>query len=309
VSDAPETYDEPARGYATVWVLAGLIVAGFVTDLAIGAGMTHLAGWIIAFVVVVGFYAFIVHAVRTEKSLHVSAAALRVGDEEIARAEVVSATAGADDELPVLGWPTGKPRGLKGLTVRLSDGREVVIPSRFPDRLSAVLGHGFDGPPAAAVEIRAVARAELPGLAEIDRRSETVFRMAGYELPELPFDADALGRARAVFVAGRPPVGFVWIDEVDGLAHVAEIAVIPKWMRQGIGGRLLERACEWAGRHGYPAITLTTYADVAWNGPYYASRGFVEISELTAGLAGIREHERGAGLDAVGRRVAMRREL
>ena len=53
----------------------------------------------------------------------------------------------------------------------------------------------------------------------------------------------------------------------------------PASMRQGVGTRLLDRACEWARGQGYDAITLTTFADIAWNGPFYARRGFAETAE------------------------------
>jgi GNAT superfamily N-acetyltransferase len=112
-----------------------------------------------------------------------------------------------------------------------------------------------------------------------------------------------------VFVAGPPPVGFVQVEEIDGLAYIVELAVIPRWMRQGIGSALLERACEWARGRGYRAITLTTYADVPWNAPFYARRGFVEITEFGPGVQAEREQERELGLDEVGRRIVMRREL
>jgi GNAT superfamily N-acetyltransferase len=157
--------------------------------------------------------------------------------------------------------------------------------------------------------VREASPADLVLLPEIDERADTVFRMAGYDLPEVPFREDEWAAAKAVFVLGRPPVGFARVDEVDDLAHLAEMAVIPGSMRQGIGASLLERSCEWARAHGYPAITLTTYADVAWNGPYYAARGFVETGEVTPGLARLRERERTSGLDDVGRRVVMRRDL
>jgi GNAT superfamily N-acetyltransferase len=88
-----------------------------------------------------------------------------------------------------------------------------------------------------------------------------------------------------------------------------ELAVIPRWMRQGIGTALLERACEWGRARGYPAITLTTYADVPWNAPWYARRGFVEVTDLGPGLAAERAHEAELGLDAVGPRIVMRRDL
>jgi GNAT superfamily N-acetyltransferase len=305
----PEVYEEKARTYASLWVFVALLGAGFVVDLILGGGVAHLLGWLLALVVVVGLNVIVVYAVRSEKSLQLTADELRIGDDAIGRAEIVAVASGVDDaELPVLGWPLGKPRQLKGLTVRLFDGQDVVVPTRFPERLHAALGVGT-AQPAAGQDVRAAGRADLPLLAEVADRADVVFRTAGYQLPEIPLDTGALADAKAVFVAGRPPVGFVQLDEVDGEAYLAEIAVIPKWMRQGIGSRLLERACEWARTQGYPAVTLTTFAEVPWNGPYYASRGFVEVAEPTPGLQRIREHERELGLDAVGRRIVMRRPL
>jgi GNAT superfamily N-acetyltransferase len=304
------TYEEPARSYASLWLFVALLGIGFVFDLILGGGVAHLLGWLIAAVLVLGLNFVVVYAVRSEKSLRLTADEVRVGDEAIGRAEIVAVAASVDDdELPVLGWPTGKPRSLKGLTVRLFDGQDVVVPTRYPDRLEAALGTGSVTGPAQGQDVRAAGRPDLRELADIDSRADAVFRTAGYDLPEIPFDEAALAKAKAVFVAGRPPIGFVQIEEVDGLAHVEEIAVIPKWMRRGIGGRLIERACEWARRHDYPAITLITYADVPWNGPYYAKRGFVETSDVTPGLAARRARERQLGLDDVGPRIVMRREL
>lgn len=307
---AAATYEEKARSYASLWIFVAILGTGFVLDLIFGGGVAHLLGWLIALVIVVGINALMVHAARSEKSLRLTADELRVGDEAIARTEIVAITSGVDDagELPVLGWQMGKPRQLKSVIIRLRDGRDVVVPTRFPDRLVAALGVGAR---AADVrhEIRPASRADLPLLEEVDRRAEALFRTAGYQLPELPFDADGLAKAKAVFVAGRPPVGFVRIDDVDGLAHIDELAVVPRWMRQGIGSRLIERACEWARAHDYRAVTLTTFADVPWNGPYYAARGFTETGELTPGLLALRDEEVSLGMDAVGRRIVMRREL
>jgi GNAT superfamily N-acetyltransferase len=309
--DALGTYDEPARSYASLWFFAALLGAGFVFDLVLGGGMAHLIGWLLAAALVLGLNFVLIYAVRSEKSLRITADEVRVGDEAIGRAEIVAVAAGLDDdELAVLGWPTGKPRSLKGLTVRLFDGQDLVVPTRHPDRVQEALGLGQAGDPDRSQDVRAAARSDLPLLADIDRRADTVFRLAGYELPALPpVEVAELAQAKAVFVAGRPPIAYVQLEEVDGLAYVAEIAVVPKWMRQGIGTRLLERACEWAGRRGYPAIVLTTFTEVPWNGPYYAERGFAETDDLTPGLVALREREATLGLDAVGRRIVMRREL
>jgi hypothetical protein len=48
---------------------------------------------------------------------------------------------------------------------------------------------------------------------------------------------------------------------------------------------------------------------VPWNGPYYAARGFVEVDDVTPGVVALREREQRLGLDEVGRRIVMRRDL
>ena len=97
-------------------------------------------------------------------------------------------------------------------------------------------------------EVRPADDGDLALVPEIDDRADTVFRMAGYDLPDIAFDEGDLAQAKAVFVAGRPTVGYVAVNEVDGLAHVAQLAVLPGAMRQGVGTRLLDRACD--GRAG-----------------------------------------------------------
>ena len=109
--------------------------------------------------------------------------------------------------------------------------------------------------------------------------------------------------------AGRPALGFARLEIVDGSAHLEQIAVVPRAMRRGIGSALIEAACAWAKDNSFEALTSITFAEVAWNGPFYAARGFVPLEEITPGLAALREHERAAGLDAMGKRIVMRREL
>lgn len=302
------TYTEPARTYASAYAFLLLLGAGFAFDLVLGGGVAHLPGWILATALVVGVDVLIVYAARSTRSLSLTEDELRVGEEAIGRLEIVGVRRGVDDQLPVLGWSTGMPRGIKGVTVRLFDDQDLVIPTRHPDRLEAALGVGA---PAARAEdeVRRARDDDLPLLADIDDRAEAVFRVGGYHLPEIEFRDDLLNGAKAVFVIGDPLVGFVWLTEVDELAHVEEIAVIPSAMRKGVGSQLLEQACEWARGEGYRAITLITYADVPWNGPFYAKRGFVETNTVTSGLAGLRARETELGLDAAGRRIVMRREL
>ena len=80
-------------------------------------------------------------------------------------------------------------------------------------------------------------------------------------------------------------------------------------MHRGIGSALLEAGCAWAREHGYPAMTLTTFADVAWNAPYYAQRGFAETTDIGPELAELCDWENDLGLNQIGRRIVMRRDL
>jgi len=74
-------------------------------------------------------------------------------------------------------------------------------------------------------------------------------------------------------------VGFLAAQIVEGCLHVAEMDVLPSHGRQGIGGRLLEHACDHAWRRKLTAATLTTFEHVPWNAPFYAKHGFVALSE------------------------------
>lgn len=120
---------------------------------------------------------------------------------------------------------------------------------------------------------------------------------------------DHFDRAALVLVAGEPPVGFVCVEMVDGIPHIWQLSVHPDHARQGLGRSLVEATSAWAASKGFDAITLTTYRDVPWNGPFYESLGFVTVGDLTPELSAIRKHERAIGDDDFGPRVAMRLAL
>jgi len=66
------------------------------------------------------------------------------------------------------------------------------------------------------------------------------------------------------------------------------LSVRPSSMRRGIGTALVRAVCDWAQAAGQTELTLCTFADVPWNGPFYAGLGFVELAELSAGLRALR---------------------
>ncbi len=112
-----------------------------------------------------------------------------------------------------------------------------------------------------------------------------------------------------VALADDMPVGFAHIKLIDDDAvHLEEIDVHPDHGRHGVGTELILRVCEWAARHGYDSVTLTTFRDVAWNMPFYARLGFgvVPPQQLSAGLRAVIDDETHRGLEPA-RRVVMKR--
>jgi GNAT superfamily N-acetyltransferase len=141
-------------------------------------------------------------------------------------------------------------------------------------------------------------------------RSVAMDTVADDEPPE-PGALLAYISARRAWVAELDSnvVGYATASVVDGEGHLDQVSVMGEAAGRGIGRALIELVCDWTRSREIGSITLTTYRDVAWNGPYYERLGFVVIEEpLTIELAAIRRAEQAAGLDAWPR-VAMRRLL
>ncbi|MFI7220189.1 GNAT family N-acetyltransferase [Micromonospora maritima] len=165
---------------------------------------------------------------------------------------------------------------------------------------------------------RTVRADELAEVQRIEVASGAPFREIGMtrvaDMPPLPLDALAAGqragRLRVAVDAADRPVAFALVDLVDGAAHVQQLSVDPAYARRGIGRRLLDEVARWAAAERLPALTLTTFRSVPWNGPYYARCGFRELdaSGLTPGLVGLLLAEAALGLDPADR-VAMRRAV
>ena len=162
--------------------------------------------------------------------------------------------------------------------------------------------------PAREIMIRAVRSDELALLVEIERAAGESFRSLGMDVvaDDEPASVEELApyaeasRAFVAVDAGDRPLGYLLIDVVDEAAHITQVSVHPDHARQGIGRALIERAASWARQHGLDALTLTTYVEVPWNGPYYERLGFryIPAGEETLGLRAIRAHEHASGLDA-----------
>jgi len=125
---------------------------------------------------------------------------------------------------------------------------------------------------------------------------------------EQAFSADRLWVARTL--APAAPVGFAAAILLDGQAHLQEIDVLPEHARQGLGRALVVQVIRWAQAMNYRFLTLTTFRHLAWNAPFYASLGFVEVAEPELGpqLRQLLAEETSLGLDP-DKRIAMRFDL
>lgn len=161
------------------------------------------------------------------------------------------------------------------------------------------------------LEIRPAALSEFSLLPELEADADQAFGDLPTPLPygDFPPPGTAADYAEAfhIMVAGRPPVGFIQLEIVDGQAHLEQLAVSPAFSRRGIGRALVTAAMAWASEAGFSAMTLTTFAQVPFNAPFYASCGFAELPQRKWGpeLTKIRAAQVEMGMDSFGPRVAM----
>ncbi len=169
-----------------------------------------------------------------------------------------------------------------------------------------------------AIAIRASRSEDLPLLREIERLANERFRDIGlaHVADDEPLSVAALSEYAASGLSWVAvdnvdrPVGYVLVDDLDGNAHLEQVSVRPEYQGVGVGRALIERVRAWAMATGKPAVTLTTFNDVAWNRPLYEHLGFrvLRENEIGPGLTAVIVAEADHGLDPTVR-VCMRLDL
>ena len=164
------------------------------------------------------------------------------------------------------------------------------------------------------VTIRNGSLEDVPRLREIERDAIQLF--GSVDMLEITLaDAtpaplyEAAAASGLLLVAAMPePAGFALLQPLDGGLYVFELDVARRHQRRGIGRALVDAALERA--RGLAHLTLTTFRDVPWNGPWYQRLGFAEVpaAEIGPGLAAIVAREQANGHD-MSRRIALRRRL
>lgn len=165
------------------------------------------------------------------------------------------------------------------------------------------------------IQLRGALDKDLPALHRIEREAAALFP-ASVLPPQLatPLPQEVLQAclaASVLWVADEEafgPVGFIAARTCDGSLHLVEMDVLPSRGRQGTGTRLLQHLCEVARQRGHAHITLTTFAQLPWNAPFYARHGFAEVTNFGAfpQLAAALQSERERGFE---NRIAMAKKV
>lgn len=156
--------------------------------------------------------------------------------------------------------------------------------------------------------IRTGEPADVPRLADVERAADRLFPAGRLPPGDDPYPREQLADASAtglLFVAVRHPVdtdqrivGFAFCRIEGPRLHLGGLAVEPDFGRQGIGAALVRRVFAACRARALDAVTLTTFADLPWNGPFYARMGFRVMDEpaLPEYLAMALTRERAAGM-------------
>lgn len=160
--------------------------------------------------------------------------------------------------------------------------------------------------------IRIATDSDLESVAAIEAAADTafdaVFGSTDWGAP--PTGASRLQHPGFILIAaeseGGSPIGFVHVIEHDGEAHLEQLAVLPTHTRRGHGAALVEAALDDARERGASRMTLRTFADVPWNGPFYTALGFDEVPSPDDDFHRVLlAAEDAAALSSHGRRIAM----
>lgn len=175
------------------------------------------------------------------------------------------------------------------------------------------MGESAPGP------VRVADTDDVPSIRDLERRAGEPFRSVGLDVvaddepPGVVELTDAVTARRVLVVddASGPAqlAAWLWVGTADGDLLIEQVSVNPAHRGRRLGAALVSLAVDHARRRGFPAVSLTSYTDVPWNGPWYRRLGFRPVAEDALGpeLAAVRAAERAAGLD-VAPRSAYRRE-
>ncbi|MEN3974528.1 GNAT family N-acetyltransferase [Emcibacter sp. SYSU 3D8] len=162
-----------------------------------------------------------------------------------------------------------------------------------------------------SIHIRKADQDDIPVLQAIQRDAGELFRTVGMDdvADSPPKDAAELAGAIdadliwVVCAGDGMPTGFAQVLDHEGVAHLEEISLGTAHGRRGLGTALLRAVIGDLAAQGYRRMTLSTFAHLPWNRPFYEKLGFAVIAEAewTPALRQVRRNEAAMGLDIASR--------
>lgn len=127
---------------------------------------------------------------------------------------------------------------------------------------------------------------DIPALQQVDLAASRLFANTGLieeeggplPIPEAPLLQGI--NTRLLFKLTCPsgqPVGFVLASKRRPDLYLDQVSVDPEHGKRGLGAALVRRIISEADHQRFRGVTLSTFRDVAWNGPFYTRLGFAEL--------------------------------
>ncbi|PSS16662.1 hypothetical protein M430DRAFT_19638 [Amorphotheca resinae ATCC 22711] len=135
--------------------------------------------------------------------------------------------------------------------------------------------------------IRKARSEDIPLLGPVERSAAEIFRtvnlgsLADDETTVAPSILATMADSNHLLVAvneSDQPIGFVGGMNIDGNFHIVEISVAQAVQGKGVGSALMAEMTRQVKEEKFMVMTLTTYRNVAWNGPWYKKLGFQEVT-------------------------------
>jgi 4-diphosphocytidyl-2-C-methyl-D-erythritol kinase len=126
---------------------------------------------------------------------------------------------------------------------------------------------------------------DVADLVFTDLAASKLFAGTGYLPDEALTDHVPVSTLEAAMLTGHlfavhhegAAVGFALTSVRGASLYLDQLSVDPGHGRRGLGAALMGRVLQDAGRRGLKSVTLSTFRDLAWNGPYYRRLGFREL--------------------------------
>ena len=129
-------------------------------------------------------------------------------------------------------------------------------------------------------------REDIDALIEVDLAAGQLFAPTGLisgealldHVPPAVFEqAIDAGDVYKVDAPMGSPVGFALVSHRGGTLYLDQISVHPEHGRRGLGAKLIRQVVRLARERRLKLVTLSTFRDVPWNGPFYRRLGFREV--------------------------------